>query len=248
MIYKTISIKHVIEKIYRDYSAQEELDIWDIIEWAAEALEFVGAGNQYIEKVAEIPIKDHRGVIPCDFHSLQMISFNGNPLHQDMSIFGPVSEEPSDNFLKGKKVSPENFPQQTNQRFSSLSVYDIQNGLITTSFADGTLVMMYKAIGTDNEGFPLIPDNEYYKRAIVSYCQTMMDRQQWRAGKLPEQVYRDSQADWQWFCAGARGAANMPNIDQMEQIKNMWLKLKPNINSYDSFFDNISEREVKKHK
>ena len=39
MIYKFISIKEIIEGVYRDTQIHEELDIWDVIEWGGEALE-----------------------------------------------------------------------------------------------------------------------------------------------------------------------------------------------------------------
>ena len=50
MIYKFISIKEIIEGVYRDTAINEELDIWDVIEWGGEALELIGAGLQYEER------------------------------------------------------------------------------------------------------------------------------------------------------------------------------------------------------
>ena len=56
MVSKYISVYNIVEKLYRDYEHQEELNIWDIIEWSAEALEFIGAGQQY-EKCIKLKIK-----------------------------------------------------------------------------------------------------------------------------------------------------------------------------------------------
>ena len=45
MIYKFISIKEIIEGVYRDTAINEELDIWDVIEWGGEALELRYCNN-----------------------------------------------------------------------------------------------------------------------------------------------------------------------------------------------------------
>ena len=40
----------------------------------------------------------------------------------------------------------------------------------------------------------------------------------------------------------------MPNIDKVENIKNSWVRLKPNINQYDTFFSGMNIREIKRLK
>ena len=119
---------------------------------------------------------------------------------------------------------------------------------IFTSFEEGCITISYKATPIDEEGFPKIPDDVYYSKAIKTYCQMMLDRQGWRSQKIPEAMYRDSQNDWNFYCVGARGKANMPNLDKLDSIKRQWLKLKPNVTSYDGFFSDLGAPERKKLK
>jgi len=74
----------------------------------------------------------------------------------------------------------------------------------------------------------------------------MVDRIGWRRGSLSEGIYRDSQRDWEWYVKQARGSANMPNLDQMENLKNQWVKLKPNMNSSRTFFTDLASPERRK--
>tara|TARA_R110002167_G_scaffold135644_1_gene322225 strand:- start:293 stop:526 length:234 start_codon:yes stop_codon:yes gene_type:complete len=76
----------------------------------------------------------------------------------------------------------------------------------------------------------------------------MMDNKDYRKNRVSRDIKNESIADWHWYCGSARGAANMPNLAYMESIKNQWVKLKPNQNAADSFYQSATIREMKKHK
>ena len=89
----------------------------------------------------------------------------------------------------------------------------------------------------------MIPDNVSYKKAIKAYITMMLDRLGWRKGTMQENAYRDSQRDWEWYVKQAKGAALMPNVDQAENIKNQWVRLKPYTNSHSTFFTDLANPE-----
>jgi len=41
---------------------------------------------------------------------------------------------------------------------------------------------------------------------------------------------------WNKHCVRARAEANMPNADMLEQLKNNWLRFKPDLNQYKKRF------------
>ena len=65
----------------------------------------------------------------------------------------------------------------------------------------------------------------------------------WRKGSLPENLYRDSQRDWEWYVKQARGSANMPNLDMMDNIRLQWMKLKPSQSAHGTFYTNLGNQE-----
>jgi len=250
MIYKYKSIKEIIDGIYRDYDSPEDLEVWDIIEWCAEALQLIGVGPQYTDQIAEMSVTNHMQPLPITFHSLTQISYNGNPLLLSTATMGPgpTVASGSTNFLNDVPVDADNFPLEVPGITPTNERYYIQNNCIYTSFESGIIVMAFKAIQVDDCGYPMIPDNVYYDKALKSYAQMMIDRQQWRKGNIPIAIYSDSKQDWLFYVKAAGNAALMPNIDKVENIKNSWVRLKPNINNYDTFFSGMNIREIKRLK
>jgi len=248
MIYKFISIKEIIEGVYRDTSIHEELDIWDVIEWGGEALELIGAGLQYEELIAEICVKEHRAPLPCNLHLLDSISYNGSPLKQCTGTFGAISTEPPTstnlNIIDGKEVDTQNFPMHGNSSVGgSQDCYYTNDNFIVTSFASACLLMAFRGIKVDHDGYPMVPDNVSYKKALKSYITMMLDRINWRKGTAPEAIYRDSQRDWEWYVKQARGSANMPNLDMMDNIRLQWVKLKPSQTAHQTFYTDLGNSE-----
>ena len=246
MIYKFTSIKEIIEGVYRDTSINEELDIWDVIEWGGEALELIGAGLAYEELVAEVCVKEHRAPLPCNLHILDSISLNGNPLKQCTGTFGAISSTPSStgqNTIDGKLVDQANFPMRGANATSVNDCYYTNDNFIVTSFEAACLLLAFRGIKVDDEGFPMIPDNISYKKAVKSYITMMLDRIEWRKGSRPENHYRDSQRDWEWYVKQARGSANMPNLDMMDNIRLQWVKLKPSQTAHGTFYTDLGNSE-----
>ena len=255
MVYKYISVYNVVEKLYRDYDHQEELDIWDVIEWAAEALEFIGAGQQYERRVAELTIKNNIASLPCNFHSNPIPSYNGAPMNLATGGFAPMSIEgapPAENTINGFPVSDENFPRSGDTSNSTTQSqaenYYIKDGVFVTSVPEGTVIIEYRGIATDKEGFPKIPDLVSYRTAVAKYVQMILDTRDARKGRINKGWADKSEADWHWYCKQARGAANMPNLSYAEAIKHMWVKLKPNQNAAQSFHNDGTIREMRKLK
>jgi len=256
MVYNFISVYNVIEKIYRDYDHQEELDVWDVVEWAAEALEFIGAGQQYERRVAEIDITNYIGKLPCNFHSQPMPSFNGRVMDLATGGYSPLKTHDSDTSIDSRvnsqPVTQNTFPNATSvdtkhaQRFNP--TYYIKDGVIVTSVDEGTIHMEYRAIACDDEGFPKIPDLVSYRTAVATYVQMKLDHRDYRRARISRDIYKDSEFKWDKYCLQARAAANMPNLSYAESIKNMWVKLKPNQNSAQTFYNDLSIREMRKTK
>lgn len=246
MIYKFKSIKTVVDGLYRDFDSPEDLDVWDILDWSAEALQLIGASTQLIDYWAEIEISNHLSRLPLNFEAINQISYNGFPLTLTNGSMGINSTtNPGEAFLNTKEIDPDHFPNINRQTSTGVESYYIKNGCIVTSFESGTIVLSYKGIQVDSEGFPMIPDNVYFDKALRSYSQMMLDRKEWRRGNLPAQVYAKTEQEWLFYCKAAASAALMPNIDKVENFKNMWVRLKPSLNEYSTFFSGMNIQEAK---
>ena len=75
MNYKYVSIDRVFSKIARDLDESNIVEA-DIIEWAGEALEFIGAAKMYEEAVAFIEVKNHQCELPAGLHAVVQVARN----------------------------------------------------------------------------------------------------------------------------------------------------------------------------
>jgi hypothetical protein len=77
-VYKTISSKVVIRKIFRDLKPAKDTWIDDAIEWIGEALEHIGAAPQLCKKNCVIDVKDHKAVMPSDLYYINQVAINNS--------------------------------------------------------------------------------------------------------------------------------------------------------------------------
>ena len=122
--------------------------------------------------------------------------------------------------------------------------YLITPNFIKTNMESGYLMMAYQAIPTDSEGYPLIPDNQSFLDALYWYINMKIMYPDWRTGKIRDAVYADAKRSWNYYCKQAYGEALMPNKDQMESIKNTWLRLVPEINEHSTAFPTMGQRQI----
>tara|TARA_R110002012_G_scaffold257718_1_gene438010 strand:- start:651 stop:1553 length:903 start_codon:yes stop_codon:yes gene_type:complete len=125
--------------------------------------------------------------------------------------------------------------------------FDINNNHLTLSVKEGQVCMAYLAIPTDNEGLPLIPEDTSYQLAIKKYLTMKIDYIAWRRGELQQGVFQHSEQEWTWYVGQAGNKAKMPNIDQLEAIKNQTMRLLPKLNQHETFFSALGNPEIRKN-
>jgi len=125
--------------------------------------------------------------------------------------------------------------------------FDLNNNHITLSEKEGKVCMAYLAIPTDEEGLPLIPEETSYQLAIKKYLTMKIDYIAWRKGELRPDVFQHSEQEWAWYVGQAGNKAKMPNLDQIEAIKNQTMRLLPKINQHETFFRSLGSPEIRKN-
>lgn len=237
MIEQFNSIGYVIEKLYRDYGIKYEIPIDDFVEWTADVLRFTGCASQYIETGVELEVIDHRACLPNNFGKIVLITHCGKPL--------PYGGKPFDTKFHCKKCLNTEFsaPQFTGTIL--VDNYTVNDSYIITSFKSGHICLDYLGILVDEKGFPKVPDNIYFEKAITAYVIYLTDRITWRIGITPDKVYQESKQDWEWYIQAARSAGNMPSLNQLESLKNTLCRLIPLANSFNQGYKDLGIQEKK---
>lgn len=254
---KYTSIRSILERVYADTGYQFEIPHDDLILWTVECMDLIGYPLTYIPKIVGInnntdyDFSNYRVPLPCDFHKLQAIAVNGVPAEYRTNSFH--------NLLDGKccgfnNVSPSIYDQFTTvagsfspqegvlspSTYTQIVTFDINDNYITFNIQTGKACIAYWAFPVDDDGFPIIPDDTKYKRAVQNYLIYKVDYRLWRQGFIEDKVYKESQLNWEWSIKSATNHLKMPSVDQMETLKNSLITLIPKFNSYRNFFHDLS--------
>jgi hypothetical protein len=203
----------------------------------------------------DVKVVFHKGKLPCDLHHIKAVEYKGRRLPEgnsskDIRTGHKIASVPEPVVSTMSLIATPNGESMWVNKFStdevvacSLDVhpsayYQIEMSFITTSFADDTIRIHYKAVPCDDNGLPLIPDNEDYKQAIYYYVRSMMI-----GAGYKDTVYNIPMLNqlWETHAARAIGQITYPSIDSMESKVNGMVRFIPQANYFDNFFRTTPE-------
>lgn len=268
IINRFVSVREIILDVYRNTGSTIELPWADLIYWSYEALELLRQPQQYVAKVAgyngtpELDITNYKAKLPCDFHKLVQIMVNGMPARYTNDTFHHLLGGACCGVIEGTNEL-DLFNDQFGNIFSpqgstvnSINVYDsvtfdINNDYLTLSAKKGKVCIAYLAHPTDDEGFPMVPDDMSYRVAVTKYLMMKLAYLDWikdPANKGKQNIFEYNEREWNWYSGQATSTVKMPDLEQMESLKNQVIRMIPNINEHDSFFKFSGAKQIKRIK
>ena len=129
-----------------------------------------------------------------------------------------------------------------NENIMYEDTYIVDCDYIKTSFQSGKICVSYMAFPTDEDCYPLIPDDISFSEALFWYVykKILLSRPTFKNNGIN---YMAAEQQWKYYCTQARNAANYPDIDRYESFMNQWVRLIPNINRHDVAFEQLNTRE-----
>jgi hypothetical protein len=231
-----ISIKQILDKIYREFPFERDIDFDSVVYWTGEALELIGAPallREFITDGNDLPvieIKNNRGILPCSIvHLKSAFRKVGNDLIPMISS--------TDTAFIGKEQ----------QKVGGNNIYKITNGFIHTSFETGEVVLVGTTINTDEEGLPLIPDNVKVINMVTSYIMERIGFKLLMLGKIDGGRYSLLQQERAWYAGAADSAMRLPNYDEYESwMNNVHRLLLDNYQHSNRFISSNTKEQIKR--
>lgn len=272
MVNKWTNIKAVLA----DVASTMPPDLWresDAIEWAAIAMDKIGAAPQYEKAVYFDAVTEHKTCLPKGLVQIHMVGYksNGSLTEDDLEeierwlgIDNETNMQDSElgirAWLASSSFSAYWQPLRLSTNAFALSVhcdecanvdsncsetYSVSpNGIMTTSFRTGFICISYYKYPTDAEGNFLIPDNAEYIDALRKYV--MMRIWEKRMNMKEEgapERYKEYRLEWTMAARRATADMRVTGVDQMENLKNIWTRLIPKTRRYAGFFGNLGNEE-----
>lgn len=221
-----INIRQVLDDLLH-HPLLQDLTFERAVNYSVEFIRIVGCPRVFEEKTAPIKIENYRGKLPCDFH--RMIQVRTCACGRTTTF----------------RYSTDSFHMSDDKHCNLPDLtYKIQGQVIFTSIKDGEIEIAYEAISVDEEGYPLIPENSSFVRALELYIKKKCFTIQFDLGKISPQVYNNVCQEYAWAVGQAQSELVKPSIDQMQAITNSWNTLVPRATSHATGFvtDGTMER------
>lgn len=230
MNYKLVSCKTILSKLYRDL--KPGISSWetDAIEWIGEVVEFIGFTGIFPKKTVTLKVRDFKAAFPCDFYQLIEVVYKGERLPYG-EAFEQTDYLASTSYDVHQAKNPD-FPNVVSRFVHDLpkpqgNYYLINSGNILTSFEHGEIELVYDAFSVDEDGYPMIPDNIYFKDAAFWYVLKQMI-----LGGYTQTPIKYEYANTSWLIAKTKAENELafPTPEKAEHFRNMWVRMIPHIN------------------
>lgn len=231
MILQWTSSNIVVSRILRNMKGVDADYMDDILEWIPEALLKMKTQYSLEARAYPIQIEHNQGKLPCKIEGLLCVLYNGHRLNY-YDKGGKREHHPNSAGLLFKSVIPiytssgdisagdagrSKFPTDVivamDTHCDPNNWYKVNGRYLETSVECGTLTTWIQEIPKDNDGYPLIPDNEYYLEAVYRYCRLMLIE----AG-YEDKVFNHAMAKAEWtdYAGKAISDTCFPTPDQVE--------------------------------
>lgn len=260
-----ISIQQIADDL-AEHPLLRDVSYDRIVNYAFELMRIVGCPKLFEDKVAPVEIHNYRGELPCDF--VEVISVAGcdgteyvttmdnffvdDPCRKDV----PANCGPGAILVEQKQITrgcgsylqkkvTAYAPTDANHGRGS---YKIQGNVIFADLSETVLKVAYRSIPMDENGFPMLPNNAAFIRAIEAYITVKRFEILFSLGKINGQVLQVAQQEYAWAVGQAANDLIMPTIDEMETITHVWNTLLPRSTEHRNGFALAHRREyIKRH-
>lgn len=194
-----ISIKQILDDLLA-HPLLKDLTLERAVDHAVHFIRIVGMPKLFSEKVETIKIENYRALLPNDYYNINQVKIkNGITLSYSIDSFHMGENNKSDKLT-----------------------YKIQGNIIYTSLQDGELEISYKALLVDDGGYPMLPDNSSFIKALELYIKKQYFTILFDLGKITAQVLNNTQQEYAWYVGQCQSDLVRPSWDEMKSITNMW--------------------------
>lgn len=221
-----ISLKQALDDIL-DHPLLRDVSFERAVNHTVHFIRIVGMPKEFIEKTELVDIDDYRGVLPCDLDRIIQVR-----THNECGSYNGIF-----------RYSTDSFHMSEHKHGSYDLTYKVQNNVIFTSMKKGTIEIAYRAFAVDDEGYPLIPDNSSFIRALELYIKKKRFTVLFDEGKISPAVYNNTCQEYAFAVGQAQSDLVRPSIDEMQAITNSLNTLIPRVTEHRHGFINDGSQE-----
>lgn len=226
------SVKEIIERVYDTFD-NEDVPFGTLVRHCADALLLIGSYRYFLDKVETINIDNNRGELPCDIIYINQVKNEDRAMSYATDSFHAERMD---------KNSPDLI------RKNCKTTYTINDNHVFTSFKEGKVTIAYRAMKVDSDGFPMIPDQISFKLAVEYHIMGKIAEKLWLLEKITGDKFQYIQQQRDWYIGQAQAKGNMLSMDEMESLKNSFVRLLDLNIGHETFFENqYKKQNLRRH-
>ena len=235
----TTSIRRVADRIMR-HPLMRDIPFETIIDYTIDFIQILGCPQVYIDKEAVLKIEDYRALLPCDYiEMIQVRTYIGQDDIASDREYPNIYRYATDSF----HLSNSKYPSLNAQKELT---YTIQGSVIYTSNKDGYINIIYRAIATDEEGYPLLPDHTKFLKALELYIKKQWFNILFDMNKIQPAVYNQVCQDYAWAVGQYETHSRRLDPSKAESFFNMYRTLIVRDSEFRNRFKDLGSKEMLK--
>lgn len=245
------NIRRVLDNLH-DHPMLRDVTLEQAVRYTVRFIELHGYTKMFKDKIDQVEIHEFRGVLPCDLISIIQVRDckSGTCLRSMTDSFTPGLREPMPRHDRRRpnpegEYHPVGHPfghPHGHQPYEELT-FKTQGRIIYTSFPEGMVEIAYKSIPVDEDGFPLLIDNETYLAALEAYIKKQVFTIKFDQGKIAAGILQNAQTDYAFLSGELQSEFQIPSISEMESITRYVTSLIPRVREFDKAFRHQGDRE-----
>lgn len=252
-----VSIKVVADKLLRN-PLLNGIPFESILDYTIDFLQIVGVPSNFINKLYAVDYTNYRAALPTDYYECNQLLINDIPARWGSDTFqqfygtedtgsGYIGTDPAPSEIPGGATiaTVGNYIHAPGKIASAAGLtFTINNSYIFLSKEEGTIKMSYKAIPIDEaDGYPLIPDNAVFQRALRLYIEKEHCRILYLNNKLDVNRFNKIEQDYYWAVGAWETDSRKLNLSKAESLFNAFRTLLPRVNEFQNRYRNNSAKE-----
>lgn len=226
--YQYTSIRQVLDEL-KKHPLLQDLTLEQVVSYVISFIGIFGMPKLYQNKEEVLHIDDFRALLPCDLVSINQIK---------ECETGICLRSMTDNFMPREQQD-----KNTGYKLPQELTFKTQGQILYVSFKTGDVLLSYKAIPLDRDGFPLLIDNPVFLKALEVYIKREVFTVLFDMGKITPAVLQNTQQQYAWLAGQLQSEFNIPSISEMESISRMWTSLIQRNTEFDNGFSSLGNRE-----
>ena len=238
------NIRRVLDNLH-DHPMLADVTLEQVVRHTVRFIGIHGYSKLYQDKEADVDIHEFRGLLPCDLISITQVKDDCSSIclrsMTDTFTPGLVPPSPSTPHPHMPYIPPK-------AHGHGEPTFKTQGRVIFTSFPEGKVRIAYKAIPVDDDGFPLLIDNENYLACLEAYIKKQVFTVKFDQGKIAAGILDNAKQEYAFLAGQLQSEFTIPSYSEMQSITNYVTSILPSMRSFDQGFRHLGDREyIKKH-